>query len=214
MEKIMVQDLPGLFREIAAMMAEKENELCEMDSRLGDGDLGLTMKKGFSALPETASSLQNEDVGKVFMKCGMKLSSVIPSTMGFLMGSGLMSGGKKLAGKTEMDAQGYTDFLSGFCEGIIKRGKCAPGERTILDALHPAAESAAAYLSKNPNAVLTDVAEAAVQGAEQGVEATRAMVPVYGKAAVHKADAAGTPDQGACAGLYLIRAFKKYMGQE
>ncbi len=63
------------------------------------------------------------------------MASVVPSTMGTLMASGIMSGGKKTAGKEKLDAPGYLLFLQGFAEGIAKRGKCVRGERTVLDAV-------------------------------------------------------------------------------
>lgn len=100
------------------------------------------MKKGYCALPEIYSGLEEADMGKRISKSGMKMSSVVPSTMGTLMSSGWMEGGKRLVGKETVDAAGYAAFLRGFADGIIKRGKCAPGDRTVLDAVQPAAEAA------------------------------------------------------------------------
>ena len=205
--------LPALFERVAERMDQESEHLCEMDARLGDGDLGLTMKKGFGAMTEILRGLQEPDLAKTLMKAGMKMSSVVPSTMGTLMSSGVMTGGKALAGKTELDAAGYLAFLRGFCDGIVKRGKCARGDRTVLDAIAPAADRVAEALEQNPGLTLAEAGEAAVQGARAGVEATRAMEPKYGKAAVHKAAAAGEPDQGACAGLYLLEGFRNYFAE-
>ena len=51
--------------------------------------------------------------------------------------------------------------------------------------------------------------EAACQGAAAGVEATKDMVPKFGKAAVFAAKAAGVADQGAVAGMYMIQGLKR-----
>ena len=51
MEKVTMEQLPELFRAVGDRFAENEELLCDMDSKMGDGDLGLTMKKGFGALP-------------------------------------------------------------------------------------------------------------------------------------------------------------------
>ena len=47
--------------------------------------------------------------------------------------------------------------------------------------------------------------------AKAGVEATKDMVPVFGKAAVHAAACAGVPDQGAIAGYYKILGLSHYI---
>ena len=52
MQTISAAQLPALFRAVGTVFQEKKDELCALDARLGDGDLGLTMSKGFGALPE------------------------------------------------------------------------------------------------------------------------------------------------------------------
>lgn len=210
MRVIGIKDLPRLFTCVAERMAEQADALCEMDAKLGDGDLGLTMRKGFGALPAVLDELDEPDLGKRLMKAGMKMASVVPSTMGTLMASGVMTGGKALTGWGEMDAEGYAAYLQGFAEGIAKRGRCQRGERTVLDAIGPAADRLAAALDEDPGMDLAKAGEIAVAGAREGVEATRSMEPKYGKAAVHRAAAQGVEDQGACAGLYMLEGYLRY----
>lgn len=204
-------ELPDLFASVAKIMHEKSAELCEMDALLGDGDLGLTMGKGFGALPEILRGLDEPSIGKTLVKAGMKMASVVPSTMGTLMSSGIMYGGKAIAEDGQIDAGTFLRFLNGFADGIMKRGKCKRGERTVLDAIAPAADCVAQALAHDPELSLAAAAAAAAAGAQTGVEATRQMEPKYGKAAVHKAAARGKVDQGACAGLYMIQGFDSYI---
>ena len=216
MQTISAAQLPALFRAVGTVFQEKKDELCALDARLGDGDLGLTMSKGFGALPELLEGLRGEcgdDVGKLLMKGGMKMASLVPSTMGFLMSSGVMEGGKALRGAAALDAAGLAAFLTGFAAGVQKRGKCEAGQRTLYDALLPAAEAAeqAAQAAQAPDAGLESVITAALAAAAQGVEATKTMTPVFGKAAVHAAQAQNTPDQGALAGYYLLLGLKAYI---
>ena len=76
-EKITAEQLPEFFSGAARIFGEKKDELCEMDARMGDGDLGLTMQKGYGALPELLKeNMQPEDPAKTLMKAGMKMSSV------------------------------------------------------------------------------------------------------------------------------------------
>ena len=211
MDKITFEQLPELFEGVAAIFTEKKDELCDMDARMGDGDLGLTMHKGYTALPNLIrENTEPGDIGKTLMKAGMKMSSVVPSTMGTLMSSGVMEGGKALKGKSEISPTDLATYLTAFAAGIQKRRKCELGDRTILDAVDAGAKKAAAAVEAGASDLET-VINAAVEGATEGVEATKNMTPKFGKAAVFAAKAIGTPDQGAVAGRYMIIGLQSYI---
>ena len=208
MTSITCEQLPALFQGVAAIFAEKKEELCNMDAQMGDGDLGLTMDKGYGALPALLQeNMEAGDIGKTLMKGGMKMSSLVPSTMGTLMSSGIMEGGKALKGKDAMGPRELADCLTAFAAGVQKRGKCQLGDRTILDALEAGAQAAAQAAEEGGD--LSAVIAAACEGAAQGVEATKDMVPKFGKAAVFAAKAKGVPDQGAMAGLYMLQGLQR-----
>ena len=208
MKTITCEQLPALFQGVAAIFAEKKEELCNMDAQMGDGDLGLTMDKGYGALPALLQeNMEAGDVGKTLMKGGMKMSSLVPSTMGTLMSSGIMEGGKALKGKDAMGPQELSAYLTAFAAGVQKRGKCQLGDRTILDSLDAGAKAAASAAEEGGD--LSAVIAAACEGAAQGVEATKSMVPKFGKAAVFAAKAAGVPDQGAVAGAYMLQGLQR-----
>ncbi len=213
MDVIRAEDLQQMFQKVSDRMTDAADILSEMDAKMGDGDLGLTMRKGFGAMPEFLEATEEQDPGKKLMKAAMKMSTLVPSTMGTLMSSGIMSGGKAIAGRTEIDAEGFLLYLTGFAEGLARRGKCARGDRTVLDAVGSAADALKEALEANPELTLAEAGEAAVKGAEAGVEATKSMEPRFGKAAVHKAAAAGVADQGACAGLFMIEGYRDYFIQ-
>ena len=209
MEEILAKEVPEWFKGASNIFAEKKDELCEMDANMGDGDLGLTMSKGFGALPDLiAENMDENNIGMTLVKAGMKMAAVVPSTMGTLMSSGVMEGGKKLKDKKSIGKQELVDFLEGYAEGIKKRGKCETGERTLLDAIYPAYASAKEALSAEKS--LKEIVEAAIEGAKKGVEATKEMEPKYGKAVVFAAKAKGIPDQGAMAGQYLLEGLGRY----
>lgn len=211
MDKITLEQLPELFASVAEIFAQKKEELCDMDAAMGDGDLGLTMHKGYSTLPDLIrKNTEPGDIGKTLMKSGMKMASIVPSTMGTLMSSGIMEGGKALKGKSELDFSSLSLYLTGFAAGIQKRGKCQLGDRTILDAVDSAAKEAATAAAM-PGATLNAVIDAAVKGATEGVAATKQMTPKFGKAAVFAAKAIGIPDQGAVAGRYMIVGMQSYI---
>lgn len=214
MATLSITDVIGIFQCVSDIFAEKKDELCELDAAMGDGDLGLTMSKGYGALPQLLEDNSADgDIGKMLSKGGMKMSSVVPSTMGTLMSSGVMGAGKAFKGKTELTTADLVTFYRAFADGLAKRGKTQLGDRTILDALDPAATAAADALDANPDATFAEIANAAVDGAAKGVEATKDMTPKYGKAAVFSAKAKGVADQGAIAGYYLIKGVSNYFAE-
>ena len=137
--KIYAKDLPKLFAGVRDIFLEKKDELCELDANMGDGDLGLTMSKGFGEMPQLLQEHFVEDnIGKTLFLAGSKMAGVVPSTMGTLMASGIMEGGKRCNQKKWMGKEEMLDFLHGFYEGVKKRGKCEPGDRTLLDTMYAA----------------------------------------------------------------------------
>ena len=114
MDVLHLDDLVGIFETVSAVMTDRSDELGRMDAAMGDGDLGLTMSKGFAALPAVLAALDDPDVGKRVAKAGLRMSSVVPSTMGTLMATGLLAGGKALTGQSEIDADGLATFFEAF----------------------------------------------------------------------------------------------------
>lgn len=203
------EQIPALFAEVAQKFDARQEELCAMDARMGDGDLGLTMKRGFGSIPEFLAAAEEADIGKALMRAGMNMASVAPSTMGTLMASGLMQAGKAVSGMPALDAELFASFLRGYADGIAKRGKCTRGQCTVLDCIAPAAD--AAREAADAGGSLADVAAAARTAGAAGTAATAEMIPVYGKAAVHQNIASGVIDQGAYAGLCLLEGLCAYV---
>ncbi|ADK67525.1 Dak phosphatase [Olsenella uli DSM 7084] len=215
MDKLTIENIPQMFDYVGILFAEKRDELCAMDAVMGDGDLGLTMSKGYGALPAFLRDLTGEgDIGKMMLKGAMKMQNTVPSTMGTLMSSGIMEASKAFRGKTELVPADMVTYVTQFAIGIRKRGKCELGDRTILDSVDAGAKRAAALVESDASASFLDVLTAAVEGAEEGCEATKGMLPKFGKAAVHSAKAKGIVDQGALAGKYMLEGLKNYFADQ
>ena len=204
------EDVVEMFESVSAEMTAHADELCQMDARLGDGDLGLTMKKGFEALPQLIRDTEGTDIGRCLMTAGMKMASTVPSTMGTLMASGVMQAGKALKGKETLVPADLAVFFKAYAEGIAKRGKCSRGQRTVLDGIGAASDEVEDAISKDPDIAFEELAKAALCGVEKGVEATKDMIPVFGKAAVHREASKGVPDQGATAAMYVVKGIAEY----
>ena len=75
-------DLRALLARWADEMAQKRDWLIELDSVVGDSDLGLTMSDGFRAASDAANACDLTDVGKLCYQAGKAMASAVPSTMG------------------------------------------------------------------------------------------------------------------------------------
>lgn len=196
-----------VFGCVASIMSENRDLLCKMDAEMGDGDLGLTMSKLFPAGEKEAKENEETDIGKLMVKCGMKMNSAAPSTMGTLLSFGFIAAGKSFAGKASLDKEDFANFYMVFADGLANRGKARRGDRTVLDALYPAADSATKAFAEGLD--ISGISLAALNGAREGLESTREMLPKFGKAAVFVDSAIGKIDQGAFAGTLFIEGIHK-----
>lgn len=210
METLDAQAIRAILARLAALMAEKQDELTELDGVIGDGDLGLTMSKGFRAVTEALEGLEETDVGRVLGKAGLVMAAAVPSTMGTLLATGLMRSGKAAMGKQAVGLADFAVLMNDFVEGLMARGKARPGDKTIIDALHPAAQ--ALRSAADGGKTLAEGFALAYQAARQGVEATKQMLSQHGKAACFQERSLGRQDPGATVGMFLMQVFAEYVG--
>lgn len=196
----------AFIQKASEIMDENKEYLIELDAASGDGDLGLTMSKGFAAGKDAALASTETDLGRLFFAIGSAMAKAAPSTMGTLMASGFIKAAKSFKGKTELTPEDFAVFTQEYYAGIQERGKANPGERTLLDSLHPAAVSVADAVGSGEKDFHA-LAETAYKAALDGVEATKTMVAMHGKTVVHRAKLNGVPDQGAIVGSLFYKAW-------
>lgn len=196
-----------LLEEFKNIMCEHKDYLIELDSVVGDGDLGLTMSDGFTAAHKAVESTDETDIGKMLYFAGKAMATAVPSSMGTLMASGFMQAGKTLKGKTELAPMDVYTLFEAYFEGVANRGKAKVGEKTFLDGLHPALVALKASLEAGEN--LQDAAVKAEEAAEKGFENTTTMVAVHGRAATRGEASRSLKDPGAAVAMLMMKAFKK-----
>jgi len=135
------QELIAMLGRISKIMEENRSWLIELDSVVGDSDLGLTMSDGFRAAYEAVADGGEPDLGKLLYKAGKAMGSKVPSTMGTLMAAGLMGAGKAMKGKTELSREEVVCLFEAYEAEVAKLGKAKVGEKTFLDSLHPAVQA-------------------------------------------------------------------------
>lgn len=211
MEALTGEDIRSIFELLKQRMTEHKDRLTEMDSALGDGDLGLTMSAGFQKAAEAVRAQPaSAPIGQLFQRAGSAMASSAPSTMGTLIATGLLRAGKAALDRDGVSLPDLARMMQAFVEGMMARGKAQPGEKTILDSLHPASEALLTAAAEGRD--LREALRSAVQKAEEGFNRARELPAVHGRAAYYGDASAGKPDGGAAVGLILVRTLAEYAG--
>ncbi len=109
-------------------------ELNELDGRLGDGDLGVTLVNGFKNVATISSDLPN-DFGMALFECAKAITKVSGSSFGTLMATALMAAGKSVRGETRLDWNKTHELLVTAQKAMISRGGASLGDKTLLDSI-------------------------------------------------------------------------------
>jgi dihydroxyacetone kinase-like protein len=187
-------------------MCAARDELCELDAAAGDGDLGVTIATGFQAAEDYLVESQEDDPGAVLAGVGGEFARKAPSTIGALLATAFMRAGSELRGVAAIDGERIAAMLEAAATGVAERGRASAGERTVLDAMRPAADAAAAGASEGVSAL--EVLHRAAAAAQAGAEATAEMEPRHGRAGWIPERARGKPDAGAAAWALFVTALE------
>ena len=202
-----MQDVVG---EMAAAMQEHRRALTRLDSEIGDGDHGNNMHRGFGAALERISNTDPQTPADALKAVSMALIGKVGGAAGPLYGTAFLRASTAVSGKEELSAQDVAEALEAALGGVKQRGKAEAGDKTMVDALEPAAEAAkvAAGSGKGPGEVFRAAAKAAAEGAESTVPLTARR----GRASYLGARAQGHMDPGSRSTYLLLDAAARALG--
>jgi phosphoenolpyruvate---glycerone phosphotransferase subunit DhaL len=193
---------------VADRIIAAEPMLSEADRNLGDGDHGLGMQRGLTAVKEKLSAAPAEEtIDKLLSASGMAMISSMGGASGAIFGTLFRDGGKSLAGQSTFGAPELATFLRAACDGVMARGKAAPGDKTMIDALHPAAAAAATVVDQPLAVAIATALEAALVG----TEGSKAMIAKFGRAKTLGEAAIGFPDAGALSVTVILQAMHDFI---
>jgi dihydroxyacetone kinase-like protein len=195
-------------KRFAADVAENRAYLTKLDGAIGDGDHGTNMDRGMKKVLERLETTDGDDIGASLKAVGMTLVSSVGGAAGPLYGTLFLQMGQATAGRSELDLAGFTEALDAGVQGVIKRGKAEPGDKTMLDALNPALEALRAGDADDVAGSLARAAEAA----REGMESTVPMVARKGRASYLGERSAGHQDPGATSSHLLLKTAAEAVG--
>lgn len=207
---------------ISELMTENRDLLVKLDQVNGDGDLGISMDDGFRALADFFGNAAPEDLGQAFREGSKVLNASAPSSLGTILSFGLMGMAKALRGQTEVDPATAASALVDGVEDIMVKAESKPGEKTILDSLHPGAvalrdalaSEGSSDASSSEGSTVAEATRHAAKAAAEGSEATKQMQAVHGRAAYSASRSIGILDGGSVVGKLIFEGIANAAGPE
>tara|TARA_X000001036_G_scaffold414687_1_gene430153 strand:- start:79 stop:678 length:600 start_codon:yes stop_codon:yes gene_type:complete len=185
--------------KIAQLMEESADELNAADGLLGDGDLGITMVRGFREIIEVRDSLP-DDVGMALFQCAKAFTKSSGSSYGTLLATGLMSVAKKKKGQQEIQVEEISALLDDALDAMKQRGKAELGDKTVLDVI--AASSQAAKDQSDGSSVLIAINDAVTST----IDEFRSRQSKIGRARIFSEKSIGLDDPGMLAFRKMLEA--------
>lgn len=195
-----------MLRQVAARIIAAEPVLTDADRALGDGDHGLGMQRGMEAVLEALGGRTFTTVDEPFTEMGRAMMSSMGGASGVVFGTLFRAAGRELKGRPVLDASGLAQSLQAAVESIQQRGGAKPGDKTMLDALDPAARRALEVVALPLTEALKEVSDAATAG----MEASRNLIATMGRAKTLGERSIGHPDAGAVSIAIIFQAMRDY----
>lgn len=184
-----VSEMKQRLLNLETTFKQQEDKLTDLDRAIGDGDHGVNMLRGFSALKE---NIDDSSMQSLFKSIGMTLMSNIGGASGPLYGFSFVK--MSTVVNDDIDSQNLGQLLNTFADAIATRGKVELNEKTMYDVVKRAADM---YANGD---------KLTVEQLQQLANNTKDMVATKGRAAYFNEDSKGYIDPGAQSMVYILSA--------
>lgn len=191
---------------LIACIKENVELLTEVDGKIGDGDHGINMNKGFTI---TGTRLEGKDLSfsEAFDVLGDVLVSEIGGSMGPIYGSYFLELADMSSDKDEIGKELYLEMYQSSLEVVLSLGSAKLGDKTMLDTMIPAVETLIESVKADSSFAdcLSDMSSAA----EAGMKSTKDLVAKIGRSARLGERSRGVLDAGAVSCFLIIDSMAK-----
>ena len=202
-------DFVRYFNALKAMTDRERDELIRLDSVAGDGDLGLTMADGFSAVERYLHGKTFNDIGELFYRAGKELQVSAPSSLGTLLAFGFMGAGRCMKGRTEIRYRELSEILKAFGDSVTQLGGARAGDKTFLDGFVPAVD---VLKDARTDEEAKELLWQAYRAAKDGSDATMDMVAKFGRIAFKGEESRTIRDPGSVFASLMILTLAETFG--
>ena len=205
--QLKTEDIKSIIVKLADTFNQQKDFLNELDSKIGDGDHGLSMSRGFNAITKYLDKNPDLSISDILIQGGMQFNEVTGSTIGILIFSAMRASGLLVKDKTAIGFNDLRNMLEASIEAIKKRGKAQRGQKTILDTLIPTLEYLNTKKADNEAETIRETIKVAYQSAEE----TKDLEPQIGRSKWFKERSIGVIDPGAYTGYLIIKVIDEYI---
>jgi len=203
MEVLTSDDLRGWMTDFARTIEAAQDHLSDLDAYAGDADHGANLVRGTQAVLAALPQLQGPP-GQLCKDIGLILVDTIGGSSGVLYGTIFLRLAQAIGPTAPIiDLPTLSLGLGSAAKGISDRGGAQRGDKTMLDAVGPAAE--ALDLAVQEACPMSVALIRTAEAAETGARATAALQARRGKASYVGVRSIGTSDPGATSAALLLR---------
>jgi len=184
--------------------------LSEVDGKIGDGDHGINMAKGFLLIRDRLGDKEvslSDGLGLI----GKTLMTEIGGAMGPIYGTFFIQMSLKAKDKPETDAKLFGEMLKAARDGLHDLGGATVGDKTLMDAVIPAQE--AYHAAVDNGASLQDALKQMADAAEKGKDSTVDLVAKIGRSARLGERSRGVLDAGATSAALILQTFSRVLSE-
>ncbi len=207
METLNIHYWRRALHDLAQVVEREKERLCELDGAIGDGDHGTSMAMGFRLVGARLASEDFADIGALLRMTGTTLVSSVGGVTGIVFGTLFTSAAKAAEGKAETGTAELAEMFAAGLRDVQLRGKAKPGDKSMVDALAPAAEALREAAEKGLSA--QEALDLAERSAREGMERTRGMKARVGRARYQGEKAVGHVDAGAASVAVIMASLAR-----
>jgi dihydroxyacetone kinase-like protein len=188
----------------AEEVAAGRDHLTELDAAIGDADHGANLHRGMTAVVAALDGVDEATPGALLKTAGMTLVSTVGGASGPLYGTFFLRMSGSVGDGSSLNPTQFAVALRAGLDGIVARGRAQAGDKTMYDALAPACDALDNALAEGQG--LATALARAEEAAQQGCDATIAMLARKGRASYLGERSVGHQDPGATSSAMLISA--------
>jgi dihydroxyacetone kinase-like protein len=189
-------DVIAALKRVLDKTERSQRQLDKLDAVAGDGDHGVTMVLGWRAVSADLTASPPASPGAALRQAAEGFASV-GGTAGPLWGTALLRAGRALGDAPRIDTAAVARAASAAAAGMIERGRCEEGMKTVVDVMAPVARALEAAARRE--APLEEAITAAARAAAKASADTALLTPQRGRASRGAQRSHGHADPGAVA---------------
>ncbi|MCH2207138.1 MAG: dihydroxyacetone kinase subunit L [Lentisphaerales bacterium] len=205
METFKLDDIYTILGKVTDVICENAMFLCELDSVVGDGDHGTTIRRGVKAAQEKIETEKPDKVDKLLAAYALGMVSTMGGASGPIFSSMFLGMGMASQGSEEVTLSHLVEAFESGLARVKKIGRSDEGDKTLIDALAPGIR--ALKTSAEAGEALAVALGRMHEAAEAGIEETKKLVSKKGRSRYAGERGLGHQDAGATSVTLIINCF-------